>query len=274
MGAKTTVGGKIWRIILLLCVVYLVVLIAITVIQRRMIYFPTKFGRTDAERWARGNQLEPWKNAAGQNIGWKRLSTKPAAGQVLVVHGNAGSALDRAGYAEELQTAEPLHVYILEYPGYGSRPGSPAQDTIFAAAGEAIDLLPSDLRLYVLGESLGTGVAAWLAGANPKKVAGLVLFAPYNNFTDVARQHLPLFPVGWMLFDRFPSENYLQTYHGPVAIFLAGKDTVVPGKFGRKLFYHYSGPKRLWEYPNATHDNLSTLKPPVWKEVISFWNGT
>jgi len=42
-------------------------------------------------------------------------------------------------------------------------------------------------------------------------------------------------PVGLLLVDRFPSEDYLRDYHGPVGMVVDGLDQVVPEKFGRRL---------------------------------------
>src|SRR5205807_7652297 len=125
-------------------------------------------------------------------IGWKR-EAKGSAGEVLVLHGNAGCAIDRDFYANKLQQAEPLDVYLLEYPGYGSRGGSPTEASILDAAREALELLQSRQPLFVVGESLGTGAACYLAGQFSNSVAGLALVAPYNNFAAAAQKHMPIF---------------------------------------------------------------------------------
>src|SRR5262249_6104079 len=160
---------------------------------------------------------------AGDFIGWKKLSaTNASHPRVLITHGNAGSALDRSDYADSLNQLEPCDIYILEYPGYGPRPGSPSQQSLFRAADDALRLLEKDGPVHVVGESLGTGVAAHLAGAYPKTVSALLLIAPYHNLADVAQSHMPILPAKYMLLDRFASAEYLRNYHGPLAILLAG----------------------------------------------------
>jgi len=266
---KATLWQKIRRTALLLIGIYLLAVLALTLSQRRLIYYPTRFKAEVGERWGVGSELDPWKNSAGEIIGWKRLSKTPATGQVLIVHGNAGCAIDRAPYADALQKAAPFDVYILEYPGYGSRSGSPSESSIFAAANEGIGLLGTNRPIYLIGESLGTGVAAYLAGTHA--IAGVLLIAPYNNFATVAQEHMPLFPVKWILRDRYPSDTYLKTYNGPLVVLLAGNDRVVPNHLGRRLFDDYRGPKKLLEQPNATHDDIHMIKPAVWTEITTFW---
>lgn len=46
---------------------------------------------------------------------------------------------------------------------------------------------------------------------------------------------MPIFPVRLLLWDRFDPRGWLKNYHGPVKIALAGKDGVIPMKFGRRL---------------------------------------
>ena len=150
-------------------------------------------------------------------------------------------------------------------------PAAPSQKSIFHAADEALQLLDTNKPVFLVGESLGTGVAAYLAGMHPDKVAGVILLSPYNRLTSVAQEHMPVLPVWLMLVDRYPSEDYLRSYHGPVGIMVDGCDEVVPEKFGLRLYDGYAGPKQLWSFPNGHH--ISIMEPPAqfWSEVISFW---
>ena len=68
----------------------------------------------------------------------------------------------------------PVNVFILEYPGYGARAGSPSEKSFLAAAEEAFAMLTNAGPIYVVGESLGTGVAAYLAKTHSRQVSGLV----------------------------------------------------------------------------------------------------
>ncbi|HZV36033.1 MAG TPA: alpha/beta fold hydrolase, partial [Verrucomicrobiae bacterium] len=191
--------------------------------------------------------------------------------RLLYVHGNGGCAMDRFNFADDLRTIVPLDFYILEYPGYGCREGSPREKSLFASADEALDLLKKDGGVYVVGESLGTGVACYLAGTYPQTVLGMLLIAPYNNLTAVAQAHMPIFPVGLLLLDRFPSATFLKNYHGPVAMLFAGRDTVVPDRFGHKLYDGYDGPKKFWEMPEAGHGGLLVQTDAWWRGLVAFW---
>src|SRR5579872_2925018 len=212
--SKSKLTRMVLRWLKILSLLYLTLFLVVFLIQRRLLYHPDKIPVESLMKEARQRGFLPWQNTAGEFIGWKQAGG--AGGErkrILIVHGNAGCAINRLDYAGGLQGLEPFDVYILEYPGFGGRPGSPSQDSLFQAADEAMNLLEKQGDVYVLGESLGTGVAAYLAGGHPQTVRGMLLLAPYHDLTEVAQSHVLIFPVRWMLRDKFPSATWLQKYH-------------------------------------------------------------
>ena len=51
----------------------------------------------------------------------------------------------------------------------------------------------------------------------------------------------------------YDSVKPLESYAGPVAFVLAGRDEIIPPDLGRQLYQGYAGPKRLWEQNDAGH---------------------
>jgi pimeloyl-ACP methyl ester carboxylesterase len=252
-------------------VIYLILCVGCACLQRRMIYFPPSVDPAEVEQYAASQNLTRWTDPHGAPIGWKRLSpVQPAQGQVLITHGNACCAFQCGHFVNSIQHAGAFDVYIVEYPGYENRPGKPTERSIYTAADEALELLPANHATYIVGESLGTGVAAYLAGKHPADVAGAVLFAPYDSLVSVGQAHTVILPVNLLLVDRYPSEEHLRTYHGPVAMLTGGNDSVVPEKFGRRLYDSYAGPKRLWEFPEGNHGTVMLQPPEIWKQIIEF----
>lgn len=257
----------------------LVLLVAVALLllaQRRLLYFPVATELSAATRLARVQGLEPWLDGAGRFIGWR--ATHPggaAAARAVVLHGNAGAALDRTYLRDVLHGPGPprLEVFLLEYPGYGPRAGAPSEDAIVAAAVEAIDLLGNTAPVFLVGESLGSAAAARAAAARPH-VAGVLLVTPLASVTAVARRHYPFIP-SFLVRDAFRADLALPAYGGRVAFLVAGRDEVVFADLGRALFEAYPGPKRLWEDPRASHNTLR-FEPadPLWTEVWGFLRGS
>ena len=270
--SRPTSRQRLGRLLLFCAGIYLLICTGCAAFQRRLIYFPPVFTPGQADQMAQTARLERWKNSAGESIGLKRASPRqPAEGSVLITYGNASCAASSARYADAIQSAAAFDVFILEYPGYADRAGSPSQSSLFRAADEAFQMLATNGPVYLEGESLGTGVAAYLAGTHPDQVAGVLLISPYNRLTSVAQYHMPVLPVGLLLVDRFPSEDYLRSYYGPVGMVVDGLDQVVPEKFGRRLYDGYAGPKQLWEFPNGGHATIMEPPEKFWKEAVEFW---
>lgn len=250
---------------------YVVMVVLFTLLQRYLIYVPTRLNWPLAEASAAKAGFTPWRNAAGQLIGWKLPASSTPGGSVLIVHGNGGWALNRAYMANSIHAAAPLDVYILEYPGYGPREGSPGEASLLAAADEAFENLPKSLPVYVVSESLGTGVAAHLAEKFPQGVAGLAMFVPYDQLASVAENHVPFLPAYYLLWDRFDPAEWLKHYHGPVKVIVAGADEIIPPKLGERLYDGYAGPKLLQIIPGARHSSTTAETPGWWRAVLTFW---
>jgi pimeloyl-ACP methyl ester carboxylesterase len=250
---------------------YAVVLVLFTLLQRYLIYVPTKLTQDFADEAAAKAGFVAWRNGAGQLIGWKLSASSAPIGSVLIVHGNGGWALNRAYMARPIHEAAPLDVYILEYPGYGAREGSPGENSLLSAADEAFENLPKNLPVYVVSESLGTGVAAHLAQKFPAGVAGLALFVPYDKLASVAANHVPFLPAYFLLWDRFDPAEWLKDYHGPVKVIVAGSDEIIPPEFGERLYDGYNGPKILQVIPGARHSSTTAETRKWWKELLVFW---
>lgn len=246
--------------------------------QRAMLYFPATTTVADQLAYAPGAGLKPWLDDTGERIGWKREpqdGAKPAH-RWLVLHGNAGLAVQRAYWADALERVLPgrtLAVYILEYPGYGRRSGSPSQNTITAAALAAFDRLPVDgRRVFLLGESLGCAVAAHVARARSERVGGLVLVSPFNRLADVAAHHYPWLPVRGLIRDPWRSDEALRDFPGPVAIIAAEKDSVVPAEYARRLHDGLHGRKNLHIVAGEDH-NLFVFDQPWFADAVRFATG-
>lgn len=241
--------------------------------QNKMLYFPARHTGAEALARAAADKLEPWRDASGQLIGWKRPSPRAAA-RLLVFHGNAGCASDRSYYADAfgaLGGGATWEVCILEYPGYGSRDGSPGKSTFIAAGREAVEnLFSTDKRpVFLLGESVGSGTAAALAGELPDKIAGAVMMIPFARLAEVAKAKFPWLPVSLLLRDKFDNIAALATFHRPVVFVIAENDEVVGSAQGRKLHAAYAGPKKLIVLPGATHNNFPTEGGALWFRDVS-----
>lgn len=276
----TTLLASAARILAIIALVYVVILLLYTLFQRNLIYYPQTASETSLVAQAKAYGLEPWRNSSGDLIGWigrSEFDTSQPTRRVLVFHGNAGNAVVRDYFVSLFNQGEfNWQVYLLEYPGYGARSGRPSEKAFVTAALEGFDLLQTDNEgpIFLLGESLGSGIATQLAAERSDHVAGLLLITPFTRLADVGRHHFPWLPINTLLRDRYDSKAALHHYHGPVAIVTAEHDTIVPAKFGRELYEHYAGPKIYIQLEGRGHNNIGYHpRDPIWSEVVHFLVG-
>ena len=259
------------RILIALAVSYFFLCACGYALQRKLLYFPAQIPADAVVQAASEHGFIPWKNNSGQIIGWKIPARSVATGSILIVHGNAGCAIDRDYLAQPVHEAADVDVFVLEYPGYGARPGSPGKISFIAAAEEAFALLATNAPRYVVSESIGAGAACEMAKNHPAEIAGLALFVPYDELAKVAQKQMPFLPASLLLFDRFNPEECLKNYHGPVKMIIAGADEVIGASAGQRLFDRYAGRKNLQIFPGAHHNDVAAQAPVWWREIFAFW---
>lgn len=243
-------------------------------VQDRFIYFPNKMRPSDNGLAEAGLKFwRPYGNNYHGLIDARAMDN--AKGTIIVFHGNAGRAADREFYTRAFR---PLgyRVILAEYPGYGGRPGRPGETSFLNAGREVLRLAFDEYGgpIYLIGESLGCGVATWLAGHAPAVVEGLILFTPWDTLASVARKMVPPFIVRFALEDRYDSISNLRAYKKRLVIVGAGCDTIVPVEHARALYDSYEGQKRMWTIPEAGHNDWPlAIDGAQIKEIINFVSG-
>lgn len=200
------------------CVVYAAVCVILFFAQRSLLFLPTHNLSV--------SRLEPW-GIDGVAVGYCREVPSPNT-VWLMMHGNAGQASDRDYVLEHLSADDAL--YVLEYPGYGARDGSPSKSSIDAAARKAYNNLRRrypHTSVCVIGESIGSGPAVMLATAQqpPDK---FVLITPFDTLYRVAARRFFFLPVWLLLLDRWDNIAALREYQGEIEIYGVKADTVIP----------------------------------------------
>ena len=256
---------RLGRVLLL---AYLGLMLLVAGCQNSLLYFPKRGEEAAMIGEARLQKIQPWRDARGRLIGWHRPNPR-AENRLAVFHGNAGRALDRSYYMyafEALGGGADWEVWILEYPGYGSRAGSPGKTAFIEAGRQAVrELLAADSRpLHLLGESIGSGTACALAGEMPDRIAGLALVVPFARLQEVAQEKFRWLPVDLLLRDKFDNIAALASYRGRVAIVVADSDEVVGAAQGRKLHDSYAGPKLLIVLSGAGHNSFDIHETAPW----------
>ncbi|MHC8305597.1 alpha/beta hydrolase [Pseudomonas sp. PB3P13] len=234
-------------IVAIVVVLYLALCGALFVFQRSLIYFPQPRAVGGAET------LMTLAVADAQVL----VSVRPRAGSKALLY-FGGNAEDVSQNLAQFSEAFPEHaLYLMHYRGFGGSSGSPSEEAIQR---DAMTLFDSVYHVHpqiaVIGRSLGSGVAVRLASQRP--AARLVLITPYNSLEDLAIRQNPVFPVRWLLKDKFESWKYAAHIAVPTLLVTAGNDEVIPRASTEALLTHFAaGVATLKVVPDVGHNSLS-----------------
>jgi pimeloyl-ACP methyl ester carboxylesterase len=236
-------------LLLTLLLSYAGLCLALNLMQRSMLYFPQPRSEVPGTELMRlQTEVELLVTVAGR--------ARPSA---LIYLG--GNAEDVGQSVPELAAAFPTHaIHALHYRGYGGSGGAPSEAALVGDALALVDQLqPRYAEFVLVGRSLGSGVAVQVA--SQRQVARLILLTPYDSLDNVAARHYPIFPVRWLLRDRFRSWQHAAVIQAPTLIVAAEQDQVIPPAHAEALHQHFPpGVARLETLAGADHNDL-TLHP-------------
>ena len=224
------------------------------VAQRRFMYFPDPVRTTPAAAGLSNVKEMSLATPDGEKLVAWYGKARPGQPTLLYLHGNGGSlALRSETMRKYLDHRRGM--LMLAYRGFSGSTGAPTEAANVADAKLAYDTLvrigvkPDDIILY--GESLGSGVAIQVV--KEKKVAGIILDAPYTSILELAVAQFPWLPVSLLLKDRYESIKYIHDLHVPIFILHGDADEIVPVEMGRRLFAAANEPKEIKTVPGGGH---------------------
>ncbi|HEY4759383.1 MAG TPA: alpha/beta hydrolase [Thermoguttaceae bacterium] len=226
-------------------------------LEESFIFFPSRYPEGDWRPQGLSFEDAYFQAADGTKLhGWYVPHDSPKA-VILFCHGNAGNITHRADILEELNDIG-ASVLIFDYRGYGRSQGKPSEKGVLADARAARAWLAKrekipEKNVVVMGESIGGAVAVDLAAKDGAK--GLVLISTFTNLPELAAYHYPIFPVRLLMRSQFDSVGLIAKYKGPLLQMHGDVDTIVPIKFGRKLFEAANEPKQFLVIHNHDHND-------------------
>jgi uncharacterized protein len=244
------------NLLLIGAAIYLVLVAAMYLAQRSLMYFPETLRTPPAQAGLPEAEEVTLDTADGERVIAWHIAPRGDQPIILYFHGNGGALRYRIERYRAL-TQDGSGLGALSYRGYGGSSGRPSEAGLIedarATYGFAAKRYP-EARLVLWGESLGTGVAVALAAE--KKVARLVLEMPYLSAVSIAASAYPFVPVRLLMKDQFRSDLRIRDVTAPVLIVHGERDDVIPIESGEQLYALIAGPKRFLRIPGAGHEDL------------------
>lgn len=227
-------------------VLYLAACIILFITQRSLLYFPTPRSKGDSSI-----SIE----SQGETL---RILTRAAdTREAIILFG--GNADDVSNYLGSFAEAFPeQNLFLVNYRGYGGSTGAPTESALFADALTVYDKVRSEFpNVTVVGRSLGTGVAVYLASV--RNVDRLILITPYDSIENVAQSHYPIFPIGILLKDKFDSASRVKSVSARTLVLIAEHDKTIPRRHTDALVREFPPEQVVVKTMiGKTHDSITS----------------
>lgn len=263
---KKKKAGRVFRIILLLLVLYVLTGLFLYQYQASIILRGTKLPHDDAFHFNYPFKEFNLPLNDTDRLNMVLLEADSARGMVVYFHGNTGNLVHFAKYAP-IFLRHRYDVLMMDYPGYGKSTGPNTERDLYNDALVTYQLarsyFPAD-SIILYGKSLGTAMASQVASLHPCKM--LILECPLYDFDMLARRYFRIYPVSMLLHYHFPVYRFVQHTFHPIVIFHGKKDRVIPYVQSKKLKPYLKEGDEFITLPHGDHNDL--YSQPLYQHVM------
>ena len=198
----------------------------------------------------------------------------PAAGvepaPLLIYFG--GNAEDITHMLFEQNHFKGYSLLLISYRGYGLSGGKPGQKTLCSDALFLYDHFSAkpevdNSRILLMGRSLGSGVAVYLASR--RSVEGVILISPYDSMTALVKEFYPWLPATLLLKHPFDSLTLAPAIKAPLLTIIGSHDTIIVPQRSKILAQAWGGKSKLVEIKGVGHNELGQQQQ-FWDAIEDF----
>ncbi|MFI5294625.1 MAG: alpha/beta hydrolase [Thermodesulfovibrionales bacterium] len=242
--------------------------------QDKMIFFPQGISQRELSGiHSRYKNVEDISLKAGDGVtirGWMVKDSRAGKSPLIIYFG--GNAEEVSYLIGESDKFRGWSLALMNYRGYGLSEGRPGERALFDDAITIYDYFSDrgDVnrgRIIVMGRSLGTGVAVYVA--QNRAVEGVILVTPYDSLTSVAREKFPFLPISFLLKHTFDSVSRAPSIAAPLLALAAKDDTIIPPEHAKRLVEKWTGPRTLEVLEGVDHNSVDS-NPLYWETIRTF----
>lgn len=239
------------QIILIFLFFYFMLLLYLYFQQKNLIFFPTR-----AEHTLNDPESAEYTVENGEAVlrGWI-INHRSASDKLIIYYG--GNAEDIFFSQDEFKSYRDTATLLMNYRGYSNSDGNPSELALFEDALTIFDAVTDEYRpkrVYLMGRSLGSGVAAYVSAK--REVSGCILITPYDSIEAVAQKRFPYMPVSLLLQHKFRTVDYVPDIDTPFLIIYGGRDRTIPAHHTEQLMKHIKSEKEVIYIREAEHNNI------------------
>lgn len=187
----------------------------------------------------------------------------------LIYFGGKGELIETR--LKQLKKWFPSHaVYLIPYRGYGPNHHMIPSEAVLKS--DAVALYDAIVKQHacidVIGRSMGTGIALFLAACRP--IRKLSLITPYYSISQLAQQRYPWIPVRFLLKDKFDARKHAPLLTVPTLAVISLTDHIIPIDQWNKLKLLINIP--LEEYFTSEGHDLMLESEILWERLAVFFH--
>jgi len=196
-------------------VIYISLTLFIYIKQRGFIYYPSKIEEF--------KELEKVYNI--DNLQIKTLLLNRDKDSAVLYFGGNAEAVEY-NIPNFSKILKEFDIYFVKYRGYGGSQGNPVEKDLYSDALYIFDDLKKRYKnVSIIGRSLGSSVATYVA--SKRDIEKLVLVTPFDSLENIAKDIFPIFPISFMLKDKFNSIDRVDSIKCKTLIITAINDKIV-----------------------------------------------
>ena len=170
---------------------------------------------------------------------------------IIYFGGNSDDATD---FLDIIKDIKEFDAVAFNYRGNALSTGTPSEKALYNDALAIYDSFSKNKDVYLIGRSLGSGVATFLA--SKREVKKLLLITPYDSIENIAKEKYPLFPISLLLKYKFNSKNFIEKVKAPIIIFMVKNDKTVSNRRTKNLIKHIRSKYTLKILESTTHADI------------------
>ncbi len=261
---------KIIRIIKITIIIYFVAGVILYLFQDKILFHPVVLPQNYAYHF--DTEFEEINVHADDKSSYNIIKFLPQNGSaikgaVLYFHGNRENINHYAEFAPNF-TRRGYEVWMCDYPGFGKSTGTLNEQALYDEALQLYKMARakgfSTDSIIIYGKSIGTGIAAQLAGIRDCK--RLILESPYYSATALAQHYFRMFPVRLLMHFKIPTYEFFPEIKAPITIFHGTDDGTIPYNQAEELKSLMKHGDELISIEGGHHNDLNDF--PLMKRKL------
>lgn len=258
------------RLFIIIIVIYIFLCLFTHLFLERVILWPQKLSDevtlTDLSRHDNNVENIELKTDDGNTLrGWLINNSNEEKSNLLIYFG--GNAEELSYVIPKMSKINNWSVALINYRGYGMSEGSADEPRLYNDCLDIFDYFANreDVNknnIVVMGRSIGTGVATYLA--ERRNTSAVILVSPYDTLTSVIQEKCPIIPVKLLFKHKYDSIGRAMSIKQPLLIIVGSEDRIIPTWHSRRLKEAWSGKVFYEEITGEGHNSID--------DVDEYWN--